>query len=283
MASPSVNTLLSIPAPGKILISQQSLKTHYVRWGEGDIPLLFLHKVSGGGETWQPVLGDFEKDFDIIAPDLFGHGYSSIVDDYSLDMFAHQILALVEGLKIKQPIHLVGHSLGARVALKVATIADASTVASLSCIEPPLSGPGQPAYPFSLRSIQDWQQGVQEQGIEYCLKSNASYSYREAELRARYGLLCDQNVFEAVWRGFENENMGPLIQSVRCPFQLMYGDQGVIGQEQIEKVKHWNPNVILKKVHRCGHNPPWENRKSFSAESIGFLRSIQAVSEVVSD
>jgi len=51
-----------------------------------------------------------------LRADLFGHGYSDRPRvKYGLDLFVRQLSELLDSLEIKEPVHLLGHSLGAAI------------------------------------------------------------------------------------------------------------------------------------------------------------------------
>lgn len=53
--------------------------------------------------------------------DLFGHGYSDRPElPYTLDLFVGQLADLIAALDIRQPVSIIGHSLGAAVAAEYA-------------------------------------------------------------------------------------------------------------------------------------------------------------------
>ena len=265
-------SLLNKAAPGTLLEVEGYGKTHFMRWGQKNTqtPIIVLHKVSGGGENWIPVLNKLEKHFDIIAPDLLGHGYSNYGKNYSLIEFASHIAAFIEALNIPK-FYLMGHSLGARIALKLTNLIP-DKVRAVVCIEPPLSGPDQPDYPFDINSVLDWRQNIEKGGVSYCLRSNSSYSEEEAQMRTLYGLKCDKACFNAVWKGFSEDSMLDELDAIQCPVNLIYGDKGVITADQAEQAKKTSDQLILTRFLQCGHNPPWEQRTLFTDQVIAFLK-----------
>jgi len=88
--------------------------------GTGE-PLLLLHGFSGSSQDWIPSLEQWETKFQLILPDLRGHGRSGILskpfrhEDAAFDMFA-----LLDHLKITA-CKGVGISAGGNVLLHMAT------------------------------------------------------------------------------------------------------------------------------------------------------------------
>ncbi|MDV8000158.1 alpha/beta fold hydrolase [Rhodococcus sp. IEGM 1408] len=86
--------------------------------GEGKPTLLLIHGMAGSSRTWRELIPRLESNFHIIAPDLPGHGESSLdFDDYSLGAMASALrdLLVVKGIK---RCTVAGQSLGGGVALQ---------------------------------------------------------------------------------------------------------------------------------------------------------------------
>lgn len=91
----------------------------YVRAGRGD-GLLFIHGIGDSLRTWTDVLPRFAAHRTVIAPDLLGHGLSDKPRaDYSIAGYACGMRDLLGVLGIER-VTVVGHSLGAGVAMQFA-------------------------------------------------------------------------------------------------------------------------------------------------------------------
>lgn len=87
-------------------------------WGEGGTPAVILHGLLGAGRNWQTLGRALASDRLVVAPDLRNHGQSPHTDDGSLDAMIGDLFALSDVLA--EPIHLVGHSLGGKIAMLAA-------------------------------------------------------------------------------------------------------------------------------------------------------------------
>ncbi len=68
----------------------QRLRLNYVDWGNpGAPPLILVHGGRDHCRNWDWVAADLRRDYHIIAPDLRGHGDSSLVGERRL--FAQRI------------------------------------------------------------------------------------------------------------------------------------------------------------------------------------------------
>lgn len=91
----------------------------YRRRGEGET-LLLVHGIGDSSTTWSEVVRDLSQDHDVLAPDLLGHGFSDKPRaDYSVGGFANGLRDLLTVLDIERAT-VVGHSLGAIVAMQFA-------------------------------------------------------------------------------------------------------------------------------------------------------------------
>jgi pimeloyl-ACP methyl ester carboxylesterase len=98
----------------------QRLKLHYVDWGNPEKPpLLLLHGGRDQCRSWDWVATDLRRSFHIIAPDLRGHGDSAwaVGSTYSMIDYVLDLAALLNTIDLF-PIVIIGHSLGASIALQ---------------------------------------------------------------------------------------------------------------------------------------------------------------------
>ncbi|UXU74798.1 MULTISPECIES: alpha/beta fold hydrolase [unclassified Paracoccus (in: a-proteobacteria)] len=109
---------------------------HLRQWpGVVDRPALALHCMMGSGAYWQPIARALADRVRITAPDMPGHGDSPEWAGPPPDYHTHvtrEVAALID-----RPMDLIGHSMGATVALRIA-IAAPEAVRSLTLIEPVL-------------------------------------------------------------------------------------------------------------------------------------------------
>lgn len=89
----------------------------YFSWGQpGKIPVLLLHGLADQGLVWEKVAQGLGDDFQVVAPDLRGHGDS---DKPPSGYRSDDVIADLQGLMAHlgwERCHLVGHSWGGKVA-----------------------------------------------------------------------------------------------------------------------------------------------------------------------
>ncbi len=97
-----------------------NIRYNYDLSGDGS-PLVLLHGFTGSSENWQPHLQAFSEHFQVVTIDLPGHGQTDSPEDplrYRMEQVASDVIELIrEGCT--SPVHLLGYSMGARLALYV--------------------------------------------------------------------------------------------------------------------------------------------------------------------
>jgi 3-oxoadipate enol-lactonase len=117
-------------------IQTPNLRIHYRVVGDGDIPLLLLHGNFGSWRWWQPLLQHLPVNYRAYAPDLRGCGDSERPGyGHNIETLAADAQAFAEALGFI-PEHIVGHSLGAAIALQFA-LEQQGQVRSLTLVAPP--------------------------------------------------------------------------------------------------------------------------------------------------
>lgn len=105
----------------------------YTRTGTGD-PLVLLHGIGSSRKSWEPVVPALADRFDVIAVDLPGFGDSAPLPpqvEPEPAALARSVAGLLDELHVGSP-HIAGNSLGGWVALELAGIRPAASVALLS-------------------------------------------------------------------------------------------------------------------------------------------------------
>ena len=113
-------------------------RIHYLSIEESETqhrPVILIHGFGGDCNNWMFNLVELGKTLPVFAPDLPGHGASGkAIDNGSLAEMATAVLEFLDALNLST-VDLVGHSLGAAVAMQIAK-AQPQRVASLALIAP---------------------------------------------------------------------------------------------------------------------------------------------------
>lgn len=115
---------------------------HYVEGPDAGPPLLLLHGVLRDGRDWEPLLSELICEWRVIALDHCGHGGSARTPGaYHVADYARHAAAFVRET-FSEPVTVMGHSLGAMVALSLAVECE-SQVAAILLEDPPFHTMGR--------------------------------------------------------------------------------------------------------------------------------------------
>jgi pimeloyl-ACP methyl ester carboxylesterase len=115
------------------------------RAGAGD-PVVLLHGSGGGLHSWASVAERLARSYELWIPARRGYGPSDVPPDRkSFKDEVADVIAVIEAAG--QPVHLVGGSYGATLALHTA-VAEPRRLRSLAVFEPPLFAAGQSIEPL---------------------------------------------------------------------------------------------------------------------------------------
>lgn len=88
--------------------------------GRGRPCVVLVHGIAGDSSEWAPVFDKLAEEYDVLAPDLAGHGESArLHGDHSIGAFASWLRDVVEALEVERAT-FIGHSLGGGVVMQFA-------------------------------------------------------------------------------------------------------------------------------------------------------------------
>ena len=94
--------------------TDDGVRLHYQIQGAGK-PVVLIHGLTASSLFFRKQIPELSKHFQVIAPDLRGHGESETRSDHlTLLRLAHDLKQLLDGLNISQ-VSLIGWSMGAHV------------------------------------------------------------------------------------------------------------------------------------------------------------------------
>ena len=98
------------------------MQLHVHEWGDGSgPPLVCLHGVTAHGERYRRLATErWARRFQVVAPDLRGHGRSGYEPPWSLETHVADLVETVDALGIGEA-DWVGHSFGGRLLLELAS------------------------------------------------------------------------------------------------------------------------------------------------------------------
>ena len=98
------------------------LSLHTEVSGDGAFPVILLHGLFGSASNLMAVARSLATDYKVIRMDLRNHGKSPHSDIMDIPTMAEDVLATMDTLGVQQA-HILGHSLGGKVAMQLAVTA----------------------------------------------------------------------------------------------------------------------------------------------------------------
>jgi N-formylmaleamate deformylase len=257
---------------GGACVRANGVRQHYLRFGGSGRPVLLLPGITSPAATWAFVGERLGRNFDAYVVDARGRGLSQSGDglDYGLDAMAADVAALAQALKLED-YALVGHSMGARTALRAAARHGASP-ARLAMVDPPVSGPGRRPYPAELPwyvdSLRLSQGGCDGEALRPFFPS---WTRAQLALRAEWLHTCHEGAVVTAFEDFGRDDIHADFPQLACPALLMVaGRAGVILPEDEEEIQRLAPNCRVTRVD-AGHMIPWDDEEGFYCAFGDFL------------
>lgn len=98
-------------------------------------PIVALHSSASNGKQWTGLVSELRDRYDVFAYDLPGYGPAIQRSPFRRGMAAVAEPVIAEILTLGEPVHLIGHSFGGGVALKIALMRP-DLIKSLTLYEP---------------------------------------------------------------------------------------------------------------------------------------------------
>ena len=254
-------------------------RIHYRREGAG-FPVLMLHAGIADSRMWQPQIDEFAEHFDVVRPDMRGFGdselparrWSPVVD----------LIALMDELALK-PAHLIGCSLGGRVAIDLALDRPAR-ISKLVLVGPAVSGANfGKKYPELFAEVKaadeakDFEALNEAEARLFLDGPRRPRGYVGGELRE---LFLDMNG-RTIGNDFESAPMDELdppaigrLHEITAPTLVVIGDEDIAPVlENVDLVMDSIKGARKAVIHDAAHLPNLEHPQEFNRIVLEFLRS----------
>jgi 2-succinyl-6-hydroxy-2,4-cyclohexadiene-1-carboxylate synthase len=260
-----------------------------VRMRGSGVPLLLLHGFAGRGSAWAGHAAAFARRFRLVVVDLPGHGRSGIPADptrASVERSADDLATILRRVDAA-PADVVGYSLGARIALRLAI--DHPDVVRRLVLESPSAGITAEDERRSRREADEARATrLERDGIEAFVDewerepvfaSHASMPavrlarLRDGRLRNRAGGLATS------LRGAGQGSMEPLfdrLSEVQAPTLVIVGQLDPAGLARARAIAAGIPGARLATVPAAGHTPHLETPSTFRSLVLGSLQEDSA-------
>lgn len=214
--------------------------------------VLFIHGIGNSGDAWSQVISRLPDNVRIITIDLLGFGESPRPPwaVYNAKTQARSVLATFFKLRITSPVIVVGHSLGALVAVEIAKRYPL-LIRSLILCSPPFYNidDTRTLLPRSDKMLRRLYGSVREYPEQFVKLSTFAMKYK---LINNSFNVTEENVdsyMATLSAMIINQTSLDDVQTLRMPIKILKGtlDPFVIGKN-LRKVAKNNPNVQLKTI-----------------------------------
>ena len=257
-------------------VQANEIRLHYLLYGQarsGRDPVIILPGITSPAATWGFVGERFGREFETYVLDIRGRGLSECGSslDYSLDAQATDLARLAAALKLPR-YSVVGHSMGARIAVRAARIG-LPGLARLVLVDPPVSGPGRRSYPAKL----DWyvdsiRLATRSCDAELMRTFCPTWTDDQLQLRAEWLHTCDERAVRESFDGFHTDDIHADLGRISVPVRLIAAGRGdVIREEDISEIRRLMPGVSTTRVPNAGHMIPWDDEEGFYSAFEAFL------------
>jgi len=250
-------------------------------------PVVVLHGFTGSGESMADLAAGLRGAYAVHRVDLLGHGRSDAPEtaaSYGVERCAEQVRAVIDALEIERP-HLLGYSMGGRVALGLAAL-HPDRLASLVLVgaTPGLADVRQRAQ--RVTADEALAERILERGIEPFVDewmalplfaSQRRLGERALAAARRQRLSNRPAALAASLRGMGTGAMKPLhsqLPGLDLPVLLVVGDEdakfAAIAREMVAAL----PSGRLEVLSGAGHAAHLEQPGAFARAALGFFAAV---------
>jgi non-heme chloroperoxidase len=245
-----------VPLPGRIALS-------VVEQGPKDgLPVVLLHGITDSWWSWAEVLPQLPASWRVIAPSQRGHGDSespAAASAYAMTEFARDVVALLDAKGIDRAV-IVGHSMGATVAERLAVLAP-ERVRAIVLIGASATWAGHPGVKELQDAVATLTDPVPTPFIDAFQKSTIARPVTPAFYD---GVLRETAKVKAhTWRGavagLLADDASAALADVRVPTLLLWGDQDGFADAAVrEGLVKAMPRATHRTMAGYGHALHWE-------------------------
>jgi len=264
-------------------IDAGGIKTNYHEEGEGD-PVVLIHG-SGPGVTawanWRVTIPELGKDFRVLAPDMYGFGYTEFPTEPIRDkqIWVDHLVAFLDAMGIEK-VNLVGNSFGGGLALAF-LVAHPDRVSRAVLM-------GSVGIHFDITEGLDYVWGY-EPSVENMRKVIQYLAYDQSRIndelvKSRYEASIRTGAWESyseIFGAAPRQNQLKLLESrvedlaaIKQEVLILHGrDDAVIPSYLATELNNILPNSDVHMFGNCGHWVQIERAETFSMLVRQFLKN----------
>jgi pimeloyl-ACP methyl ester carboxylesterase len=251
-----------------------SVSLHSLRFENPNAPaLVILHGLLGASRNWSTIAKALQDRFDVHALDLRNHGNSPHAESMRWTELCDDLQAYLDGQGLNE-IHLMGHSLGGKIAMRYAC-QNPDVVQKLIIID--IAAKAYPPYHDNefraMKRIPVGELASRKEAEELLEPMVPDWAMRQFLLTnlvrdEATGAFKWQINLEALHASLSHIRQNPLLETDRYagPSLLLRGaNSDFIDDDDAGEMCHWFSHLREEVVPHAGHNVHVENRKGFLA------------------
>ena len=246
----------------------------------GDPVIIFIHGFPFNKSMWDKQMEVLKENYRVIAYDVRGHGNSDAgTKDFSIDLFAADLLNLMDALKIDKAM-LCGLSMGGYIALNAVENYpdrfDALILSDTTCTADTLEVKEK-----RMKTIETIKKNGVEKFADESVKNlfaPESFSTKKKEIAAVREMIVnttEESLCKTLRAFYERKETCTKLQDINVPVLIMVGNEDKItplaaAQFMNEKIKE----SLLSIIEHAGHLSNIENPSEFNNQLEEFVSTI---------
>jgi N-formylmaleamate deformylase len=237
-------------------VRANGIRQHYLRYGGSGPVAVIVPGIVSPAALWDHVGQWLGQTHDCYILDVRGRGLSEAGPhlDYGVDACAQDVLEFVKALGLG-PHTLIGHSMGARIALR-ALRKPGHCAQGVVLLDPPTSGPGRRPYPIPIERTLAMVRAAHRGEAEALLRQpgQAAWPEKLLVLRAQWLATCDERAVYVTYDDFHQQDMLADLACMTIPTHLICAGKGnVVSDEDLQLLRTRLPRLQIGRLPSAGH------------------------------
>ncbi len=268
-------------------IAANNITMCYNEFGEGLSPIIFIHGFPFDKNMWQPQAAFLSETLHIITYDVRGFGKSTgeIIRTASIDLFAEDLIALMDGLYIEKAV-VCGFSMGGYILLNaVKRFPDrfsALILADTQCIAD--SPEGKEKRREAMLEIQHYGLVLFTKNFTSKIFSNASIKYNKILVKTVMNEILNTSpeAIIATLNALANrKEMCSSLAQISVPTLIICGNEDILTPVEQAEYLHKNiSNSTLKIITKAGHLANLEMPNKYNKIIYEFIENLPHLSTI---
>ena len=266
-------------------VDYRGLMLNYAEGPQSGPHLLLLHGTANRWQAFTPLLPHLTERWHVYALDHRGHGRSGRAKQYGFGFYYGDAVGFVKEV-IGEPTVVFGHSLGGRIALKMAADAPSSTRAIIlgdSSLSPPRPNPRiGGGFKEMAKTIEE--NGTVKEIYAALRDRGGGFDPVHGLTRAKNLIMADPLMLRSIaehmadldspYSHFHGYDPNELLPRVRCPTLILQAEKGMLSDEEIEKALSILPEAYHVKLAGMPHEFLAEQTEPVLRAVTAFLETL---------